>query len=247
MKIDWWTIGLQAINVVILIWLLGRFFWRPVAGIIEKRRAAARQTLAEAEAQRAAAASALEEIERTRAGFAQEREAILAAAHQAADEARSARLREAEAEAAALTAAATAQIEAQRAEAARAWSKRAAGLAVEIAQRLAARLKGPAVRAAFLAWLLDELRRLPQAARQAMAGEAVVLQAVSAAPLDPDEQERCRAAIREAVGGRPRVDFQTDPGLITGIELQGPHLVVSNSWRADLAAILADIAHDDRA
>jgi F-type H+-transporting ATPase subunit b len=29
--IDWWTLGLQAVNVLILIWLLGYFFWRPVA------------------------------------------------------------------------------------------------------------------------------------------------------------------------------------------------------------------------
>ncbi|MDU1693666.1 MAG: ATPase, partial [Bradyrhizobium sp.] len=33
MTIDWWTVGLQAVNVTILVWLLARFFWRPVAGI----------------------------------------------------------------------------------------------------------------------------------------------------------------------------------------------------------------------
>ena len=41
MTIDWWTLGLQTINVLILIWLLAHFFWRPVAGMIEQRRAAA--------------------------------------------------------------------------------------------------------------------------------------------------------------------------------------------------------------
>ena len=34
MTIDWWTLGIQAVNVVILVWLLGRFFWRPVAAMI---------------------------------------------------------------------------------------------------------------------------------------------------------------------------------------------------------------------
>jgi len=29
MTIDWWTLGIQTVNVVILIWLLERFFWRP--------------------------------------------------------------------------------------------------------------------------------------------------------------------------------------------------------------------------
>ena len=41
MTIDWWTLGIQTVNVIILIWLLGRFFWRPVAAMIEQRRAAA--------------------------------------------------------------------------------------------------------------------------------------------------------------------------------------------------------------
>ena len=39
MTIDWWTLGIQTVNVVILVWLLGRFFWRPVAAMIEQRRA----------------------------------------------------------------------------------------------------------------------------------------------------------------------------------------------------------------
>jgi len=29
MTIDWWTLGLQTVNVAILVWLLQRFFWRP--------------------------------------------------------------------------------------------------------------------------------------------------------------------------------------------------------------------------
>ena len=70
MTIDWWTLGLQTVNVLILVWLLGRFFWRPVAAMIEQRRAAAQRMLAEAEAKRAQATAALAEIERTRAGFA---------------------------------------------------------------------------------------------------------------------------------------------------------------------------------
>src|SRR5664279_5826326 len=95
MTIDWWTLGIQTVNVIILIWLLERFFWRPVAAIIEQRRASAQGILEEAEAKRSEEIAALAEIERTRAGFAREREAILAAAHETAEKARSARLDEA--------------------------------------------------------------------------------------------------------------------------------------------------------
>src|SRR5579863_9351542 len=98
MTINWWTLGIQAVNVVILVWLLGHFFWRPVAAMIEQRRAATRKVLAEAEAERSAASAALAQIERTRAGFASERLSILDTARQAADRAREARLGEAEKE-----------------------------------------------------------------------------------------------------------------------------------------------------
>ncbi len=165
MTIDWWTLGIQTVNVVILVWLLGRFFWRPLAAMIEQRRATAQRLLAEAEGKRREATAALAEIERTRAGFAQERETILAEAHAAAERARAARLEVVAKEAASLEAAATAAIEKEKAEVNKAWSERATQLAVEIAARLVARLDGLAVRAAFLDLLLAEIRALPDPVR----------------------------------------------------------------------------------
>lgn len=41
MDIDVWGLALQAVNVLILIWLLSRVFWRPVAAAIAKRQQAA--------------------------------------------------------------------------------------------------------------------------------------------------------------------------------------------------------------
>jgi F-type H+-transporting ATPase subunit b len=246
MTIDWWTLGLQTVNVGILVWLLGRFFWRPVAAMIEQRRATAQQTLADAEAKRNEAVAALAEVEQIRAGFAQEREAILAAAHDAAERARAARLEQATKEAASLQAAAKAEIESEQKAADQVWAERASRLAVDIAERLAGRLEGPAVRAAFLDWLLREIRAMPQPTRQALAENGVSLEAISATPLDPADQERYRELIGEAVAAHPQIAFKSDPTLIAGLELRGPHLVVSNSWRADLSQILADLTHDDR-
>jgi F-type H+-transporting ATPase subunit b len=245
MTIDWWTLGFQTVNVAVLIWLLGRFFWRPVAAMIERRRASSEQILADAEAHRAQADAALAEIERTRAGFAGEREAILAAAREAAERETAARRDEAVKEAAAVEAAGRAAIESERQAAERAWAERAAHLAVEIAGRLAARLDGEAVRAAFLDWLVAAIRALPEEKRRVAAADGGAIEAISAAPIDPAEQERCRKRIAEALGADPQIAFAIDPSLIAGLELKGPHLVVANSWRADLDRILADIAHDE--
>jgi F0F1-type ATP synthase membrane subunit b/b' len=50
MTFDLWTLGFQAVNVLVLIWLLHRFFWKPVAAMIAARQAAAATLLEEAEA-----------------------------------------------------------------------------------------------------------------------------------------------------------------------------------------------------
>ncbi|MDB5362137.1 MAG: atpF [Rhodospirillales bacterium] len=246
MTIDWWTLGLQTVNVAVLIWLLGRFFWRPLAAMIEQRRSTAEKILAYAEAKRGEGVAALAEIAKTRAGFERERDAMLAAARKSAECARTERLAKAETEAAALQAAATAAIEKDKQAVDAAWAATASRLAVDIARRLAARLDGPAVRTTFLDWLLKEIQVLPAAARQAVGVKGVVLEAISAAALDPAEQDRYRDLIGVAFDAKPQISFKTDPDLIAGLELRGPTLVVSNSWRADLTHILADLAHDRR-
>lgn len=254
MTIDWWTLGIQTVNVLILIWILGRFFWRPLAAMIDQRRATARRMLDDAEAARAQAADALAAVERTRAGFARERDAILAAAQATADREHAARLDAATREAEALRAAARADIAKETAAIDKAWRDRAGQLAVTIAQRLASRLDGPAVQAAFLDWLLREVRALPDAIRDSAttgATDGAPLAVLTAAPLDAAEQARYRALIAQAFGGasdaedrHPAITFASDPALIAGVEIHGPHLVVSNSWRADLSQILAELTHD---
>jgi F-type H+-transporting ATPase subunit b len=246
MTIDWWTLGIQAVNVVILIWLLARFFWRPVAAMIERRRATAQQILVEAETKRRQAVDALAEIERTRAGFETEREGVIAAAQEATEKARIALLDSAAKEAAALEASARTGIEKERDAAEAVWAERANLLAVEIAGRLVARLDGPVVSAVFLDWLLQEICLLPAPVRDAAASNGAILEATSATEIGSADQERYRALIGGAFGGRPQIAFKVDPTLIAGLELRGPHFVVANSWRADLAKILADLAHDKR-
>jgi F-type H+-transporting ATPase subunit b len=241
MTIDWWTLGIQTVNVMILMWLLQRFFWRPVSAMIEQRRAAIQLALAGAKTAQDKADAAMSGIAQTRAGFAQEHDAIVAEAHHAAEQAKAQALAEAVKTEAAQQEATRAALAQEDADAQSAWSHRASQLAVEIAGRLAARLKGPAVDAAFLDWLLASLRAVPSEARQE-AGSAA-LQAVSASPIPAADQDRIRTLIAEALGGHPVIAFSTDPALIAGLELHGPHFSVTNSWRADLDQVLAGLQH----
>lgn len=246
MTIEWWTVAIQAVNVIILIWLLARFFWRPVAAMIEQRRLAAQQILAEAETKQKQADESLAEIERVRSGFESERVVIVAAAHAAAEQERKLLLDSAAKEAAELEASARMAMDKERRAAEQALVERASRLAVDIARRLVSRLGGSAVTAAFLDVLLQEIRKLPEPVRKAMAEDGVVLEAVSATALAPADQEHQRQLIADAFGAPPRMTFKEDPALIGGLELHGPHLVIRNSWRADLDKILADLPDDNR-
>ena len=60
------------------------------------------------------------------------------------------------------------------------------------------------------------------------------------------ERRRRRMLAPGEVPRHPRIDFKVDAALVAGLELRGPHLVIANSWRADLNRILADLAHDKR-
>ena len=244
MSLDWWTLGLQTVNIVILVWLLQRFFWKPIAAMIAKRRAASEKALSEAQAARDKAKLDLADIDKTRAGFAAERETILGHARDDASRESAAKLTETGRQADALVAAAKAGVEKDSAAATRTWATRSSDLAVDIAKRLAARLDGPAVQGVFLDWALKAVRALPEATRAAVAGSAVALVTTSATPLDAAEQTYATKMLGEAFGGPVRVVFKTDPDLIAGLELRTDHLLVANSWRADLAKILADLAHE---
>jgi F-type H+-transporting ATPase subunit b len=242
MTVDWWTLGFQTVNIVILIWLLQRFFWKPISAMIAERRMAAQKALAEAEAARDKAKADLVDIDKTRAGFASERAKVLADAQAEAERVSAAKLAEADRQAAALIAAAKAAVEKDAAAAMLAWASRSSNLAVDIARRLAARLDGPTVHGVFLDCAVKAIRALPATTREAAAASSRPLETTSASPLDAGEQAKALQSIGEAFGAPVKIDFKTDPALIAGLELRTDHLVVANSWRADLAEILKGLA-----
>lgn len=243
MKIDWWTLGLEAVNVLILVWLLQRFLWRPVAALIAERRRTAQAMLSDAKSAKDKATASLAEIEATRAGFAAEREKILADARAEAEAASQAALKDARAKAEKLRKLAETRIVADTTAAEKQQADQAASLAVDIAARLAGRLNGPDITGSFLRWLTDAIRAMPEVEKKAALSDGKGLRLVSAEALKPDEKTRIKAEIAEALGGKPALAFETDAALIAGLELRGSHFALRNSWQADLARILEDLRH----
>lgn len=241
MTLDWWGLGLQAINVLILVWLLSRVFWRPVAGAITRRQEAAQAMLDEGKTVKAKADAALAELVETRVGIAAERDAILAEAKAAADKIAKATLKDAQTKADSLIAAARTAIDRDRNTARKENATRAAELSVDIAARLLGRFNTAEVQTTFLAQLVEAIAGMSASDHAALIASADGTEIVTATPPEDAERARIERAVQDALGGTPGVRLFTDPSLIAGVELRSRHFVLHNSWRADLENILKEV------
>ncbi|MXQ09014.1 ATPase [Alphaproteobacteria bacterium GH1-50] len=241
MTLDWWGLGLQAINVLILVWLLSRVFWRPIAGAITRRQDAAQAMLEEGKTAQAKADAALAEVAETRAGIAAEREAILADAKATADKVAKAALKDAQTKADAMIAAARTAIDRDRNTARKENATRAAELSVEIAARLLGRFNTPAVQATFLSQLVEAIAGMSASDRTALIASADDIEIITATNPEDEERAKIEQAVKDALDGTPSVRLVTDPDLIAGLELRSGHFVLHNSWRADLENILKEV------
>ena len=241
MTLDWWGLGLQAINVLILVWLLSRVFWRPVAGAITRRQETAQALLEEGKTAQAKADAALAEVVETRGGIAAERDAILAEAKAAADTVAKATLKHAQTKADSLIAAAHTAIDRDRNTARKENARRAAELSVEIAARLLGRFNTAEVQATFLAQLVEAIADMSASDLAALIASADGIKIVTATAPEGAERAKIERAVKDALGGTPSVRVVTDPSLIAGLELRNGHFVLHNSWRADLETILKEV------
>lgn len=236
MTIDFWGLALQAVNVLILVWLLSRVFWRPVASAIARRQEASETVIKTAKATQAEADVALAKVSKAREGIETERSAVLAAAKRKADITTKAALAEARTKVDAMLAAAKTSIAKDAETARKANAKQASDLSMVIAAKLLERLNGPTVQTALLHQLVEAIAEMSEADRAVLAGDPTGLEIVTATDSGA-ERKKIDKAVKTALGGTPNLRFVTDPDLIAGLELRSPHFVLHNSWQADLMQI----------
>jgi F-type H+-transporting ATPase subunit b len=90
MLIDWFTVGAQALNFLILVWLLKHFLYKPVLNAIDAREKRIAGELADADAKKAEAQKERDEFNHKNEVFDQQRAALLS---QAVDEVKTERQR----------------------------------------------------------------------------------------------------------------------------------------------------------
>jgi F-type H+-transporting ATPase subunit b len=245
MQIDWWTLGLQTVNALVLIWLLGHFLFRPVVDAITARQKAAGRLLADAQAAKAAAQSERDKAAAETAHFVEHSGETLKAAEAEAATAKAALLAEAQADADKLRTAAKAGIEAERRAEAVAAEDRAGRLAVDIAGKLLDRLPREARVAAFIDGLATGLAKLPEGTRSSLGADGTSVHLTAARAVTPEEVDACRKALAGVLGHPVLLEVSVEPELIAGLELEAPHAVVRNSFRADLVRLKSGLVHHD--
>ena len=90
MLIDWFTVGAQALNFLILVWLMKRFLYKPILHAIDAREKRIAAELADADAKKAEAQKERDEFQHKNEEFDQQRAALLS---KATDEAKAERQR----------------------------------------------------------------------------------------------------------------------------------------------------------
>lgn len=246
MRIDWWTFAFQTINVLVLVWLLSRFLFKPVAKIIADRQQAAARLMQDAAAARDAAQQDRDRAANDLAAQDATRLERMRAAAAEAERVKASLLADARAQADTLRGAGEAAVAAMQQDARRANAARASRFAIDIAARLLGTLPASSLVEGFIEPLAEAVRALPAEDRARLGRDGEMLRLIAPRTLSDDELARCRSTLATALGHDMPLHADVDPALIAGLELVAPHVIVRNSFRHSLASLTSDlISHAD--
>ena len=223
MLIDWFTVGAQALNFVILVWLMKRFLYKTILHAIDAREKRIAAELADADAKRAEAQKERDEFRHKNEEFERQRAARLS---QVGDEVKAERqrlLEEVRKAAAALKAKRQDTLRNEAQSLNQAISRRIQQEVFAIARKALTDLATTS-----LEERLGEVftRRLREMDGKAKAGLAEALKTASESALvrstfdlPPEQRAAIQNALNEAFSAEVHVRFETAPDLIGGIEL----------------------------
>ena len=223
MLIDWFTVGAQTLNFVILVWLMKHFLYKPILNAIDTREKRIATELADADTKKAEAQKDRDEFQHKNEEFDQQRAALLSQATSEAKTERQRLLEEARQAADALSAKRQETLRNDAQSLNQAISRRTQQEVFAIARKALTDLATTS---------LEErvgdvfIRRLRETNGQAKAVLAAALKTASdpaivrsAFDLPVEQRVAIQNAINETCSAEVNVQFETAPDLISGIEL----------------------------
>ena len=233
MELDTTSFVLEVMNFVILVWILKRFLYRPILGVIDRRRNAIEDTLKHAAALKDDAARLREQCDNRLRDWEQEKAAALSTLNKEMAELKTKRLadigetarREQE----------RLEILAQRREAEqqRLAEQRALDMSVTLASRLLERLSGPTLEAKLIDVLAEDMEQWPpdQVDKVAAATRAINgrIEVTTAFALPEDTRQSLQQLLSKHLGVASDPVFMVDTSLIAGLRIAiGPWLLQAN-------------------
>lgn len=223
MLIDWFTVGAQALNFVILVWLMKRFLYKPILDAVDAREKRIAAALADANARQADALRARDEFQHKNDAFDQQRALLLEQATQTAETERQRLLDNARQAADALSAARREGLRADAQRLNQALIRRAQQEVIAIARKALTDLASASLEERIAEVFGQRLRALGGQARQdlaqALAGARAPAIVRSAFELPAAQRATIQSAVDETFSTHIALHFETLPDLVGGIEL----------------------------
>jgi F-type H+-transporting ATPase subunit b len=223
MLIDWFTVGAQALNFIILVWLLKRFLYKPILDAVDAREKRIAAELGDADAKRAEAQKERDEFQSKNEEFDQQRTALLS---KATDEAKAEHQRLLDDARKAADVLSAKRQEALRSDAntlnqaiRRRTQQEVFAIARKALTDLATASLEERMSEAFtrrLVMIDGKAKEKIAAAVKTASGPAVVR---SAFDLPEEQRAAIKKALNETFLAEVNVRFETAPDLISGIEL----------------------------
>jgi F-type H+-transporting ATPase subunit b len=231
MQFDWWTLGLQTINFLIVVWLLSRFLYRPVRRVIEEREAADRKAADEARQKAEEALNARQTYEQKLAELAAEQRDREAQFHKTAEAERAKILNAARKEAAQMVEEARDKMDKEEKRAFESLKDRVIALASDLTRTaLAGNMAVDARDIEKVSKHLDELSASGlEDLRADLAEQGTVLFISTPAPLSTELKDQWCDVLKSRLGKDVHITFETKPEILGGVELHFPHAALSFS------------------
>ncbi len=224
MLIDWFTVGAQALNFLILVWLMKRFLYKPVLSAIDAREKGIAAQIADAAAKKTEALKEQDEFRRKNAEFDGQRGALLAKAVDEAAAERKRLLGEAQQAADALAAKGRESLEREAHALDQAVGMRLRQEAFAIARKALMDLAGSSLEERIAGVFIRRLQGMEGKAKDALGlalkeadGRPALLR--SAFELPSEQRTAIQKALNEAFSADVHVRFEVAADLSGGIEL----------------------------
>lgn len=223
MLIDWFTVGAQALNFVILAWLLKRYLYKPILRAIDAREKRIAGELADAKAKKAEAQSEYDEFRRNNAAFEQHRAELMSKAVEDAKIKRQWLIDSAWKDSEAMRAKLQEALRNEQRTLCREIASRAQQEVFAIARKALADLADASLEERMADVFIRRLRQLSDVDKKALVSAPTASSRPallrSAFDLPPPQRAAIDAAVKEALGAETELQFETAPDLVGGVEL----------------------------